>query len=128
MEDACLKTGGSKGALHDAMVPTGTFDGDEPVSYLVSGEGCADLCDGRGEVGPSMSHGGGRDEDAAIEISDEKFGTSLGAVKADDAEVLGPDLLDARMKNAARLTQGGRRTSRRGAFAGASSGHETCLR
>ena len=76
------------------------------------GEGLADLGDGGVEVGAVVGDRGGRDEDAAVEVGEQELGACLGAVDADDAEVFGTDLLDARMKDAARLADGGRRTTR----------------
>ena len=50
-----------------------------------------------------MGDGGGRDEDAAVEVGEQQLGACLGAVEADDAEVFGSDLLDARVEHAAGL-------------------------
>ena len=46
MEDAGLEAGGGEGALHEAVIAAGAFDGDEAVAELVRGEGLADLGDG----------------------------------------------------------------------------------
>lgn len=67
------------------------------------GEGLADLGDGGVQSGAVVLDRGGRDQDAAVEVGQQEFGAGLGAVEADDAEVLGTDLLDAGMEQAARL-------------------------
>src|SRR5438132_12673868 len=46
MEDACLEAGGGEGALQEAVVAAGAFDGDESVTELVLVEGGPDLGDG----------------------------------------------------------------------------------
>ncbi len=103
MEDARLEAGGGEGALDEAVIAAGAFDGDEAVAELVLGEGVADLGDGGVEVGTVVGDGGGWDEDAAVEVGEEELGAGLGTVEADDAEVFGTDLLDAWMEHAARL-------------------------
>ena len=107
MEDACLEAGGGEGALHEAVIASGAFDGDEAVVELVRGEGLADLGDGGVESGAVVGDGGGRDEDAAVEVGEEELGACLGTVEADDAEVFGTDLLDAGMEDAAGLADAG---------------------
>jgi hypothetical protein len=69
-----------------------------------------------------------RDADAAVEVGEEELGARLGAVDADDAEVFGPDLLDAWMQHAARLAEDGRRSAARAVPTATGSSHETCLR
>ena len=101
MKDARLEAGGGEGALDEAVIAAGAFDGDEAVKDLMVGEGLSDLGDGGVEVGSIVSDGGGRDEDAAIEVGEKQLGARLGAVEAKDAEVFGSDKLDARMKYAA---------------------------
>jgi hypothetical protein len=128
VEDAGLETGGGEGALHQAVIAAGAFDGDQAIAELVVGEGFADLGDGGVEVRAVVGDGGGRDEDAAVEVGEEELGVVLVAVAADDAEVLGADLLDAGMQDAARLAEGGRRPTCGRAFAGTGSGHGTSLR
>ena len=124
VEDAGLEAGGGEGALHEAVIAAGAFDGDEAVVELVRVEGLADLCDGGIEVGAVVCDGGGRDEDAAVEVGEEELGACLGTVEADDAEVFGPDLLDAGMEDTFGLGDGRFRTS--GAtFTGLTSSHGT---
>ena len=106
MEDARLEAGGGEGALDEAVIAAGAFDGDEAVAELVVGEGVADLGDGGVEVGTVVGDGGGWDEDAAVEVGEEELGAGLGTVEADDAEVFGSDLLDAWMQHAAGLADG----------------------
>ena len=48
-----------------------------------------------------MGDHGGRNQDPAVEVGEQELGTCLGAVEADDAEVLRTDLLHARMEHAA---------------------------
>jgi hypothetical protein len=100
MEDACLEAGGGEGALDETMVTTGAFDGDDAIEELVLGEGLA--CDGDGvvECGLVVRDRRGRDEDTSVEVGEEEFGVPFAAVKAEDAEVLGSDLLDARVDDA----------------------------
>src|SRR5258708_2676740 len=128
MDAACLEAGGGEGALDDSMVATGAFDGDDAVVELVLGEGLAGEGDGVVEGGPVVRDGGGRDEDAGIEVSEEELGVSFAAVEAEDAEVIGSDLLDARVEDAARLGDRELTASRREAFAGSRRSHGSCLR
>jgi hypothetical protein len=64
----------------------------------------------------------------AFEIGEEELGTRLGRVKADDAEVLGSDLLDAGMLHTAGLAERGRRAPGGPSSARTRGGHETYLR
>jgi hypothetical protein len=107
MKDSRLETGGGEGALHEAVIAAGAFDGDEAVAELVVGEGLADVGDGGVEVVAIVSDDGGRDEDAAIEVGKKQLGARLGAVEAEDAKVFGSDVLDARMKYAAGFADAG---------------------
>ena len=128
MEDARLEAGGGEGALDEAMIAAGAFDGDEAVKDVVFGEGMTHLSDRRVESGPRVLDEGGRDQDAAVEIGEQQLGADLGTVEADDAEVFGTDLLDARMKQPARLGDGVIKASRCWAFASTKSSHENSLR
>jgi hypothetical protein len=58
----------------------------------------ADLDHGIVEFGSVVCDGGGWDENAAVEVSEEELGSELGTVKANDAEVFGSDVLDAGME------------------------------
>jgi hypothetical protein len=127
MEDPGLEAGGREGALHQAMIAAGALDGDEAIAELVPLEGLADLDDGSVEGGSGVLDLGGREEDTAVEIGQQELGANLGTVEAEDAEVLGADLLDARMEDAPRLTDGaGSRTAGRRAT-GSSASHERSL-
>src|SRR5438128_4183909 len=104
MEDAGLETGGGEGALHDTVIATRAFDGDQTVAQLVLREGVTDLSDGGVQSGSRMgNHGRGKDN-ATVEVGEEKLGASLGTVEAEDAKVFRTDLLDAGVEHAARLT------------------------
>jgi hypothetical protein len=103
VEDARLEAGGGEGALDEAMIAAGAFDGDEAVEDVVFGEGLTHLDDGGVKCGTRVFDGGGRNQDAAVEISEQQLGANLGTVETDDAEVFGSDLLDAGMKQTARL-------------------------
>jgi hypothetical protein len=113
--------------LHESVIASGAFDGDESVVELVLGKGLSDLCDGVVERLSVVFDEGGWEEELAVEIGAEEFGASFGTIEAEDAEVLGSDLLDAGMEHAAWLAEGGG-PRRRGAFALTCRGHETCLR
>src|ERR1700728_2970070 len=63
-------------------------------------------------------------EDVAEEVTDHRLEPGLGAVDADDAEVLGADFLHARMKDSAGLLDD---VSDAGATTLAGPGHETYL-
>ena len=80
VDDAGLEAGGGEGALDEAVIAAGAFDGDEAVVELVLGEGVPDLGDGGVEVGAVVGDGGGRDEDVAVEVGEQELGAGLGAV------------------------------------------------
>jgi hypothetical protein len=128
MENACLEAGGGEGALHQAVIASGAFDGDEAIAELMLGEGMSDLGHGVVEFGSVVGDRGGRDEDAAIEIGEEELGAEFGTVEADDAEVFGSDVLDARMEQSAGFGDRVVKTVCARAFAGTEGGHESCLR
>src|SRR5580704_8656303 len=109
VQDARLEAGGGEGALDKAVIAASAFDGDEAVVELVGGKGMPDLGDRSSEVGTIVVDLGGWEEDAAVEVGEQELGASLGAVEADDAEVFGPDQLDARMEHPPGLTGGDRR-------------------
>ena len=74
-----------------------------------------------------MAHPGRWNEDMAVEIGEEELGADLGRVKANDAKVLGSDLLHPRMQNTAGLAQIGCGTTRGRASARSRSSHTTGL-
>src|SRR5262245_33058214 len=109
VNDARLEASGGEGALHEAVIAAGAFDGHDAIAELVCGEGVPHLGNGGVEVGPVMSDLGGWDQNAAIEVSEEELGAALVAIVTDDAEVLGADELDAGVQHAAWLGDMGRR-------------------
>ena len=48
----------------------------------------------------------GLQEDSAVEVGEHRLGASLGAIDANEAEMLGTDRLDAWVHHAARLMNG----------------------
>jgi hypothetical protein len=103
MENTGLEAGAGEGTLDEAVIATSAFDGDEAVVELVLGKGLANLSDGVGEGEPVVLDVGRWDEHPAVEIGEEKLGTHLGAVEAEDAEMIGADSLHARVELPARL-------------------------
>jgi hypothetical protein len=97
MDDAGLEPGRDGGAVDGGVIVAGALDGDDEVAEVVVGPGPADA--GREVVEPpaGLLDDGGSDEDVALEIGEHPFGAGLGAIDGDDAEVLGPDLLDPGM-------------------------------
>lgn len=81
MEDAGLEAGGGEGALYEAVIAAGPFDGDEAVAELVVLEGLPDLGDGVVEARSRVLDLGGWEEDAAVEVGEEEFGACFGAVE-----------------------------------------------
>jgi hypothetical protein len=128
VQDACLEAGGGEGPLDEAVIAAGTFDGHQAIAELVGGEGVPDLGDGGVEVGAVVGDGGGRQEDAAVEVGEEELGPRLGTVDADDAEVFGSDLLDAGVEHAPGLAETVDGPAWGRASAGARTGHERSLR
>ena len=99
MEDAGLETSRAESALHDPVIAAGAFDGDHAVADLVLLEGQPDLSDGRVEISSVVLDHGRENELTAVKIGEEELGTDLVAVKTDDAEVFGTDLLHAGMEH-----------------------------
>jgi hypothetical protein len=128
MEDARLETGGGEGALDEAMIAAGAFDGDEAVEEVVLCEGLTHLADGGVKSGPRVFDGGGRDQNAAIKIGEQHLGANLGAVEAENAKGIGSDLLDAGVKQAARLGDMVVKAPRCRTIASTKGGHENSLR
>src|SRR5581483_5082600 len=128
MKDTGLEARRRERALHEAVITARAFDGDHAIVEVVLLERLTDLCDGGIESRSGMSDAGRRDEQAAVEVGEEQLGANFATVKADDAEVLRTDLLDARMEHATRLAHRGRSSTPGRTPAGTSSGHETSLR
>src|SRR5262245_43565303 len=97
VDDPDLEAGGGEGEAGEAggeVIASGPLDGDNEVGQAVFGGGPPDRGDGGVEVGPGVRGDGRKDEDFAIEVGEHPFAAGLGAVDADDAEVLGPGALD----------------------------------
>lgn len=103
MNQARLPAGAAEGVLDGAMISAGLFDGDENVAKLMLLHRLSDARDAGLKIGLNVGHDRGRDEDVAKEIAEDVLRAQLGAVDADDAEVLGSDGLDALMNLAMRL-------------------------
>jgi len=93
----------------------------------VSADGLTELVDRGVESGSVMREQRGRHQDVAVEISEHPLGARLGAIDRDDAEVLGADLLDARVECAAGLLQNVGTSATR-ALASVRTGHGDRLR
>jgi hypothetical protein len=109
------------------MIAARAFDGDQAVAELVVVEGVTDLGDGGVEIGSVVGDYGGRNEEAAIEVGEEKLGAGLGTVEADDAEVLRADLLDAGMEYTAGLAYRDGNSAAGRTTSGTRGSHETSL-
>lgn len=94
VDDAGLEAGGGEGPLHDAVVAAGALDGGDQVPQVVLGSRGADGGDGVVEGGAGVVEEGGRHQHLAEEVGEHPLGAVLGAIDADDAEVIGADLLD----------------------------------
>src|SRR5262249_34004249 len=79
------------------------------------------------ESRPRMFHQRGRNEQPSVEVSQEKLGPDLGAVKAENAKVLRTDLLHAGMKDPARLAQRRNGSAAGRAMTGTSADHRKSL-
>ncbi len=116
MDDAGLEAGGDGGALDRRVVVAGALDGDDRIAEVMLGRGAADPGGEVAEPLAGMLDGSGLNYDISIEIGEHPFGTGLGAIDGDDAEVLGPDLLDPGMDRARGLgDRGGTAGPARGA-------------
>src|SRR5579859_3627721 len=100
MKDARLEAGGGEGALDEAVVAAGAFDGDQAIAESVSVKSGTNLGDGGVEVGAVVGDDGGREEHLAVEVGEQELGAALVAIEADDAKVLGADQLHARVQDA----------------------------
>jgi hypothetical protein len=100
---ADVEAGISERPLDRLVVSAGAFHGDDEVVEAVVGDGSAEPLDGGPEAVSGVGHLDGFDQDVAEEIGEHPLGPGLGAVDADDAEVLGSDLLDAGVQDACGL-------------------------
>ncbi len=105
VQDARLESRRREGALHDAMVASGALDGDEAITEIVGRHGLTHPGDCLVESLAVVRHHGRKNQDVTIEIGEEELRPRLGTVKANDAEVLRPDLLDAGVQDPTRLAQ-----------------------
>src|SRR5205085_1531773 len=110
------------GALHGSVVAARAFHRHQEIVEGVLLAGVPDLCHGRLQRGAVMLDDRGRYADVAVEVAEHPLGAGLGTIDADDAEVLGSDLLDARVNDAGRLLQDLARTGPR-PFPSSCSGH-----
>jgi hypothetical protein len=76
------------------------------ILNAVAVQGFLEEADGVFETGLMMLDDGGRDVDSAVVVGEHDFGSGLGAIDAEDAEVLGSDGLDAGVKDAVGLVNG----------------------
>lgn len=106
VDDTGLEASLAESSQDVLMEATGAFDGHEAVVDLVAGEGSTDQSRSSVELRLLVFNRGGWDENAAVEIGEHEFGTGLGTIEADDAEVFGSNELDARMEDTTRLGDG----------------------
>jgi len=88
------------------VVAAGALDGDDVVLDAVLVQGRAEEPHGGLKTGLIVRDGGRFDEDPAVEIGEHHFGPGLGAIDAEDAEVLGSDGLDPGMEHSVGLLDG----------------------
>lgn len=90
-------------ALEVAVVGAGHFDCDDEIANVVLLALRANASDGMLELGSGVFDHGGRQKDLAVEIEEGELGAELGDIDADDAEVFGPDGLNAGRERTMRL-------------------------
>ena len=100
---ASLEPGVGEGPLDRLMVAAGPFHGDDEVVEVVVHDGLTEACDGGLEAVTGVGDYERFDQNIAEEVGEHPLGPGLGAVDADDAEVLGPDLLDTGMDSSCGL-------------------------
>jgi hypothetical protein len=105
MNDAHLESAGGKGPGGRMMISARAFDGDDEIAQTTLLDRLAQGGDGGIEAGTVVFDDRRLDDHVAIEIRKHPFGSGLGAVDGDDAEVLGSDLLNAGMNDPAWLLQ-----------------------
>src|ERR1700686_4294006 len=85
-----------------------------------------ELRGGRCQGNAVVLHGCEGEQDVAIEVAQHPLRAGLGTIDANDAKMLGSNLLDPRVNDAARLLQDLWATGR-STFTAASNGHSDCL-
>lgn len=105
MDQAGLAAGLTEGLLHGPVVRARAFEGDDAVLEVVPLHGLADAVAGGLAVAAVVGQGGRFEQDAAREVGEAVARTGLGTVDGDDAEMLGPDGLDARRQLARGFVQ-----------------------
>ena len=88
-----------------SVVAAGAFHRHQQIMEGMLLQRLPDLGDGGLQGGAVVFDDRGRDEDIAVEVAEHPLGAGLGTIDADDAEVLGSDLLDAGVNDAGRLVQ-----------------------
>jgi hypothetical protein len=116
VQDARLEAGGGEGALNEAVIAAGAFDGDKAIVECMSSKCLPDLGDGVVEVGSVVGDRGGRDEDAAVEVGEEELGACLAQSKQTMPKCSGPTCWTrgwSTPRGLATLSLGRRRAGRR---------------
>jgi hypothetical protein len=103
VDDTHLEVGGGEGALHRPVVAAGALHGNQKIVNAVFLQGLPDLGNSSIEAGAVVLDDGRGDKDVAVKIAEHPLGTCFGTINADDAEVLRPYLLDARVDDTAGL-------------------------
>ena len=94
MDKTGIPTGVAEGALHDAMVLTSAFNGDDQVAQVMLAHGLANEFHDCLQAGTGVLQRSRVDENSAVEVGQHEFGTKLGTIDADDAEVFWSDRID----------------------------------
>src|SRR5512135_3810426 len=103
MNGSGLEPGFGEGPPDRLVVMAGPLHGDDQVVEPVVVDGLSELLDGGPEAGLAVWDLDGGDQDLAEEVGQHPLGPGLGAIDADDAEVVGPDPLDAGMQGSGGL-------------------------
>lgn len=103
MDGADLEPGIGEGPPDRLVVMTGPLHGDDEVVEPVVQNGLSELLESGSKPGLSVWNLDGGDQDLAEEVGEHPLGPGLGAIDADDTEVVGPDPLDAGMQGSGGL-------------------------
>lgn len=79
------------------VIATSPFDRHDQITQIVLTPSCLQLGECQVEFRSILFDHRGRDEDIAIEVAEHPLETSLGAIHADDPEMVGTNTLDARL-------------------------------